>query len=433
MSGLTDGPFARAFQKLRWLPDRKDPAGDLAEIMAEVKAALRDDATLNTLIRPAMAVGAAAEPYRRWLRALLRGGSIAVFPRLDPETLVPRWPEDDQATIVGASELAWRFHDSPHGTPIDPASMTYSLDRARARGSFSLGSKADRPWLAAAIESRDRVLDRGDGTPELNCLVRLLASEAIRFARARPDDRPGPDWPPLAEALDAIIRARETAPPDLLDLALAGPVEIARAARLPIHPAGWSFRATPDLRKLPDSEVRIDPGASEPAFSDRDGEAGALVLLRFGLGSDPALVSVSSGPAPDGYRPILDHLAQIGSPEADRLVASLRFWPSVARSGRLDLKAIDLYLEFWETLGVSYRRDRYEDFTRLEAKLATLLERSFGLIKFEPRSIGDLPESWVEVVERGPLGTGRVRRVRRPGLKTTQTSELRVPSQVEVE
>ncbi len=435
LGALTDGPLATAFRALRWLPARPDAATALAEIEKRIKIALQDDSTVNALILPALADDPAAIPFRRWLRQIFPRKAITIYPDLDPETFAPRWAETSKgaAAIKAVGGLAWRFDDvAPIGVPIPSEELRFSLVPERARGTFSLGSRGDRPWLAAAIEAC-KAAQQVDGLPDpLAQAIAALAEEAPRFARSDPSGRPGEDWAPLVSVLSAIAEAPSTTSAAALDLALAGPREVARSLGLTVHPANWSYARPPDLGEFSESEARVDPDDPPPAFTEGAGEAGALTVRRFGLGASPALLGVSSGRAPEGYQDLVDHLGGLDHPDARKMLAMLLTWPLAARSGRLDLKAIDFYLAFWMTLGETFRGDSYDEFVRLEARVAALLERAFQFFKFEPRAVGDLPESWVEVVARGPLRTGRVRRLRRPGLKTSQGA-LRVAAQVEIE
>jgi hypothetical protein len=422
-------------QALRWVPAYTDPGVMLARILSRLGQLLADDEKLGWLVRAGLAPGEGAAGARAWLQQILRERLVPIYPELDATTLQPRWPAGLPVRAPGepaSHGLAWDFDDEAEsGRPIGPAGLKFSTEPARAGGRFSLGPHARRPWLAGAIDlagwARSTPGPLGEA---LRGPAGRMAREAVEALRADPDRPPPADWPPLAEALAALLAAARPEMAAVCDAALGRLRAVADGLGVRLLPARWSFADPPAEGQVPAAEVLIEPGP-EPAGFDPDHPAGRLILRRFGQDGSPARARVSCGPPPPQYPELRELLAALKHPGAARLLEMLAGWPASSRAGRIELEAVDFYLKFWDVLGGEFRRTSYDEFTAVEGRLAALLA-GFDLIKFEPRTLDDVPESWVEIKAQGSLHTGRVRRVERPGLRTSR-NELKVAAQVEVE
>ncbi|QDV36299.1 hypothetical protein [Tautonia plasticadhaerens] len=422
--GLLTGRLRPIRQRLLWMPRSDRPA--LEAPLAELASLLASDAALGELVAAGRLGDEAA---RAWLRRLLTDRVVAVYPAIDPESLDFLPPE-----AAAAPGLAWTYHDDiPAGSIVPDAPVNFSTDPARARATLSLGPRGRHPWLDAAIDLEGWLERRPPSrlAETLRGPAGRLAAEARSTIGARESAPKEVLQAPFEAVLSALIDGGAPDSPGAADEAMRHLARVADGLGLRLRPSGWSFAAPPAQGTVPVDEAVADPDAHPARFEAAGPPAGFLVLRRFGLGSTPGHYIVSAGPPPPHFDALRTALVAIGEPAAP-LVVMAQSWPASAPAGRLELDAIQLFLRFWESLGGGFRREAYDSFRVAEEALTSLLEAGFGLTKFEPRMLQDYRDEWVEITSRGDLGTGRVRRVVRPGLRT-RDNLLRVAALVEAE
>jgi hypothetical protein len=162
---------------------------------------------------------------------------------------------------------------------------------------------------------------------------------------------------------------------------------------------------------------------------------GRIVVTRFGIktaaGDEVAALQafISAGPVPAGYDELRDLV--VGLPDGGEAVARFRTsvleFPRRVLSGQVDSSVAGLFDVAWKAVMKAPER---EDVRQAAVSVHRLLDRSYGLITFEPKAIGEYPETWLQTAEGGRPRGQRVERLLRPGLRTID-SKLKWPAIVE--
>ena len=163
--------------------------------------------------------------------------------------------------------------------------------------------------------------------------------------------------------------------------------------------------------------------------------AGRVAVMRFGLatsgGAEVAGLQgcISAGPPPAGYADLRDLVAGLpGDIEAvSKFRASVFDFPRRVRSGQVETSVAGLFDVAWKAVMKAPER---EDLREAAASVHRLLDRSYGLITFEPKTVGEYPETWLQTGDGGRPRGLRVDRLLRPGLRTID-NKLKWPAIVE--
>jgi len=167
---------------------------------------------------------------------------------------------------------------------------------------------------------------------------------------------------------------------------------------------------------------------------------GRIVVERFGIGApEGAAVSaleafLSAGPPPAGYADLraqaialLDDGEAVGRFRACVLDFPRRFRLDSGEQRRGEAPAAGLFDVVWKAVMKAPERD---DLRRAAEAVHHLLDRSFECITFEPKTIGEYPEGWLQTSDGGRPRGLRVERLLRPGLRTIQ-NKLKWPAIVD--
>lgn len=162
---------------------------------------------------------------------------------------------------------------------------------------------------------------------------------------------------------------------------------------------------------------------------------GRVVVERFGaIGSDGAALAsleafVSAGPAPSGYEELQAVVAALedDGDAVRRLCDRVRDFPSWVHCGQGTTKADVLFDVVWKAVMRSPER---EDLRRAADAVHRFLDRSYNLIVFEPKTVGEYQEGWMQTADGGRPQGLRVEQLLRPGLRTIE-NKLKWPAIVE--
>lgn len=197
------------------------------------------------------------------------------------------------------------------------------------------------------------------------------------------------------------------------------------ASGLTVAPHDWHPEAGAPADGLAVERVDFHPKVPE----------GRVVVTRFGVtderGTEVAALQafISAGPPPAGYDELRDLVAAL----PDEIDAISRFRTSVfdfprrVRSGQTDTSVAGLFDVAWKAVMKAPDRD---DLRQAAAAVHRLLDRSYGLITFEPKTVGEYPDTWLQTGEGGRPRGLRVDRLLRPGLRTID-NKLKWPAIVE--
>ncbi len=318
--------------------------------------------------------------------------------------------------------LEWQDHDSvPAGGDVE---IRFSIDPGRARRILSRG----RPPADSAEASVAGLVETVAAGPidvaEAAAALRLATDRQRTFGDAAPD--------PVAAAV-TVASALASSAAQLGDAA-ADAFRCLRAwcaaSGMTITPHDWH----------PASGASADGlGVERIDFHDTVPE-GRIVVERFGIGA-PEGVAVSAleaflsaGPPPTGYADLraqaislADDGEAVGRFRACVLDFPRRFRLDSGEQRRGEAPAAGLFDVVWKAVMKAPERD---DLRRAAEAVHHLLDRSFECITFEPKTIGEYPEGWLQTSDGGRPRGLRVERLLRPGLRTIQ-NKLKWPAIVD--
>jgi hypothetical protein len=395
----------------------------------------------DRLARAAHEGGEAGGSARAWLAALLAEEWCRPYPSVDPASGALEWPADTPRP----QEIGWEFDPSSPGSVLSVE--RFAPVPVGARFVLSQGPRHADAALDAAVRLQEEVAALETGRDLLlGPAGRLLRQTREQLLTGQPGAAPDGL---LAEVLDTLAQAAqpvgtgaEPAPG-----ARAVPREAVRrtdrvlselrcwgqAVGLEILPRSWSFARPPRREQLAPEEFA---GASL-IFRPNDTKGSVFRVRNFGIARGGSvmrgcIVSVSVGPAPAGFAELEGLVREASHPTETALQQRLRGWREAALNGTLDVVAVQLYVDFWGSLGDPLRQQVPERAARIAEGLAIVLGKGLGLRTFNPARYQDYAPGWLELASDRGVVSGRVRRVLRPGLQDDE-GRLRVPAVVEVE
>ncbi|MFL5338567.1 MAG: hypothetical protein ACJ8F7_00220 [Gemmataceae bacterium] len=258
-----------------------------------------------------------------------------------------------------------------------------------------------------------------------------LAAQGPALLEFGTADSQGSAEPLARKLLDAFAQV-EGLEPAIGDPMLAALRRWCSEHGLGVLPGTWEFGRPVDYQEL-------SPDECDAVVLFRYDVAKSLVcrVRKFGLRRGDAVirksaVTVSAGPAPEGF-PELEDLAKSPAADAEKaLLARLKEWRLAALHDTLEMTAVQFFVDFWGELGEPLRQRDADKAAEFGRRLAHVLHQGFCLFAFSPAAYQDYPDGWLHRVPGRQMVSGRVRRVVRPGLQD-EHNHLRVPALVEVE
>lgn len=389
-----------------------DTGPDLTATIRGVREALAGAAAtaFDDLVRRATGKDAIATDWIRMMREDARFGFVC-HPAVDAG--------EDGVTVRPASAsdvfLEWRDDDAASDREIG---IRFATDPARARRVFSRGRPETASAEAAAARLEAIVRDGPAVVAAAAGTLRFATDRRRMFGEAAPD---------------AVVAALATADA----LAVAGGEQDTAAAAF--HELSAWCRAS-GCRLAPDQWHPNEGIAADGLEVPRVGfhatvPPGRVVVERFGARrADGTSVATwegfkSAGPAPEGFAAV-EHLAGALTGEGAEILTFQRAvtkFASRSLEGHGSLAAANLFDVAWKAV-----LSRPDDAQLREAVAAvqTLLQKSYKLIAFSPKSLGEYPEDWLHDPHDRPARGQRVERVVRPGLKKID-NVLVFPAKVE--
>lgn len=299
--------------------------------------------------------------------------------------------------------LAWQDDDAPAGRDVE---IRFATDPARARRVVSRGRPGPDSAEACAARLEAALRTGLAALADTAAAVREATDRRRTFGAAAAD--------PVARVLElADALARGSGGVDETTAAFRDVVGWCTACGVTLVPTDWHpARGTP-AEVLPVERVDFHPTVPD----------GAVVVERFGaVAGDGSVVAsaagfVSAGQAPPGFSEVdeaVRGLADDGEVVA-RFRRSVLEFPRRVRAGQTSTAAAGLFDVAWRAVMAAPDRD---DLRRAAAAVHGLLDRSFDMVVFEPKSLGEYHETWLRTSDgRTPRGL-RVDRLLRPGLRT---------------
>jgi hypothetical protein len=315
------------------------------------------------------------------------------------------WHEDRVSIRSAAVDdpLGWLDSDeAPDGADVH---VHFAVDRSKALRILSRGRPSEPSAEAHAARLESAV---AGGT--------IGAREAARAVRAATDRRRmfGPQAPdPLSSVVQAADSLAATGPDAAwADAAFAAIGECCAAHGGRINPADWSAAEGASAEGL---------GITRCAFHAFVPQ-GRLVVERFGAtAADGSVIAspegfVSAGKEPDYYPEVLEAVGgftdQDGPPA--RLRRNVLEFPRRVVNGQTRTAIQGLFDLAWEVHLSAVDRADFEAAVRAVERL---VERSFGMVVFRPKSLGEFPDAWLRTTEGGSPRNNRLTLVR-PGVRT---------------
>jgi hypothetical protein len=301
--------------------------------------------------------------------------------------------------------LEWQDHDKvPDGGDIE---IRFATDPSRSRRIVSRGRPADQ---SAEAHAARLVATVAAGPAEL-----VAAATALRLATDRRRMFGAAATDPIVDAVE-VANDLVVSGPGLGDAAVAAFRELlgwCAAGGFTLVPREWHPAHGAAADGLAVERVGFHPTVPE----DR------VVVERFGAATHEGEVVatleayLSAGPAPAGYADVVEQAAAL----ADDGEAVARFrrcvleFPKRVSAGQVATAAAGLFDVAWKAVVAAPER---ADLRQAAATVQRLLDRSYDMIVFEPKSVGDYQESWLRTPEGKPPRGLRVNRLVRPGLRT---------------
>jgi hypothetical protein len=346
---------------------------------------------------------------RAWYDALLRDRWFRCIPALNFETGAIVWPRDVKPT----AEHRFDCSDSLPAWQVVPGTEFYATAPERARGTISVGRRTPGQLLDVTLRLAQSLADTSDEA--LARPVESLVRGVYEHVLLQTPPPSGAEMVlPLLDAVMAAARAvrqrRDAAALQRLDAALQALRAWGTLQGLTVLPAGYTLAE--GLRG------DVETASRKLAFG-KWGKVGSERLLRFGLRQKdrvvrPCEIEQCAGPAPTDYAALCEALASGGGAWAS-LLAELQTWPQKAVDGTLTYAIQDFFIEFWERAASAGTDD--ELVGRVTQALHHMLETDLQLTAFYPASTLEYPDGWLEIRAAGPIRTGHVLRMLRPGLK----------------
>ena len=311
------------------------------------------------------------------------------------------WQDHD--TLADGEDVSIRFATDDTRSRRVVSRGRPAADSAEAHAAHLIASVVHGP--AALREKADQLRLATDRRRMFGTAAESAADEAIAVGDALAA------W--AADGGDAVLEAFRS----LAAWCVAG--------GFTITPDDWQPAAGAPAEGLGVERVDFHPKVPE----------GRIVVTRFGIktaaGDEVAALQafISAGPVPAGYDELRDLV--VGLPDGGEAVARFRTsvleFPRRVQSGQVDSSVAGLFDVAWKAVMKAPER---EDVRQAAVSVHRLLDRSYGLITFEPKAIGEYPETWLQTAEGGRPRGQRVERLLRPGLRTID-SKLKWPAIVE--
>jgi hypothetical protein len=312
--------------------------------------------------------------------------------------------------------LVWR--DDQAVSVDQDIEIVYAFDPARARRLVSRGQPAPTSPEASAARLETAV-PAGSPAKAVVAALRTAIDRRRMFGAAAPD--------PLSAVVAAANALASSAPDEAWVAAAFGELaSCCKACGGRIVPADWSPAAGVSAEGLDIN--RFGFHGTVPM--------GRAVVERFGVTAVDGTVVASpevyksAGPEPVGYREVFEKVSQL----ADEAEAVARFrqnvldFPRRVESGQTKSAIPILFDDAWKAKESA--TDRADIDAAVEA-VHQLLERSYEMILFRPKSVGDFAENWLRTPAGGQPREKRVETVR-PGVMTRDNKCVR-PAIVDTE
>jgi len=319
---------------------------------------------------------------------------------------------------VVSDTLAWRDDPAvPVGRDIE---ILFAFTPARGRRVVSRGQPAPASPEASAARF-ETFLPAGSPARAAAEALRTSIDRRRMFGAAAPD--------PLSAVVTAANALAPSGPGEAWVTAAFG--ELANCCTMcggRIVPANWSPVAGVPAEGL--DLKRFGFHGTVPM--------GCAVVERFGVNSvDGTVVSFpvvykSAGPEPAGYREVAEKVNLL----TDETVPVVKFrqnvhdFPKRVENGHSPNTFIrDLFQCAWDAKLSALGR---ADIDAAVQAVHQFLERSYGMVLFMPKTVGEFPKNWLETRDGGEPRGNRVEQLVRPGVRTRDNKLVR-PAIVETE
>ena len=308
------------------------------------------------------------------------------------DTLV--WCDDQAVPVNQDIEIVYAFDPARARRVVSrgqPAPSSPEASAARLEAIVPVGSRAQAAVAAlhAAIDRR-----RMFGADAVDPL-----SAAVTAANAMAASTPGDTW--VAAAFDALSNCCE-------------------ACNGRIVPADWS-----PVAGVPSEGLDIKRFGFHGTVP-----MGRAVVERFGVTAEDGTVVAfpevykSAGPEPDGYREVVEKVSLLvdeAEPVA-RFRQNVHDLPKRVENGQTKTAIPGLFDVAWKA------KESAADRADIEAAVQAvhqLLERSYEMILFRPKSVGDFADGWLRTPAGGEPRGNRVEQLVRPGVRTRDNKLVR--------
>jgi hypothetical protein len=300
--------------------------------------------------------------------------------------------------------LVWR---DDQAVPVNrEIEVVYAFDPARARRLVSRGQPTPTSPEASAARF-EAALPAGSTAMAAAKSLRTAIDRRRMFGAAAAD--------PLSAVVIAANALASTAPSEAWVAAAFGELShCCKACECTIVPADWDA-----VTGVPAEGLDIKRSGFHGTVP-----MGRAVVERFGVnavdGTVVALPEVykSAGPEPAGYREVsekVNALTDETEPVA-KFRQSVHGCPERVEKGHSPNTFIrDLFACAWDA------KLSAPDRTDIDAAVKVVhqfLERSYGMVLFMPKTVGDFPKNWLETRDGGQPRGHRVELVVRPGVRT---------------
>ena len=324
--------------------------------------------------------------------------------------------------------IVWQFDASVPVGQLVEQEVQFSLDVARAAGTFSLGPETPASPISEAhglVQLEKKIINS-----ELKAATEQLRKVSIESSliesslteKLRLEDAVKKILPLLTEETVWVKTSVEWR-----DRLLAGMRRWCKFFNYQIRPETFTY-----------VEGILPPSAAEqlPAVFRDDVTVGRALVTQFGVldrdGKEIIVMAceVSAGPAPVGYDQLIGKLESID--ELKHLVDLASGWPAQRLKSERALKNaikgefFDELFKSLEALGGDERA------VELQKTFAEILKSELSAFLFSPTRIGDVDEGWLKPVNRSETMSGKIKKVIKPGLRDNK-GLLIAPAVVELD
>jgi len=292
--------------------------------------------------------------------------------------------------------------DAPVGADLH---VHFAVNRPKSLRILSRGRPAETSAEAHAARLESAVDEGTISARDAARAVRLAADRRRMFGLQAPDPLTA-----LTQAADTLAGSGPDAA--WADAAFAAVRDCCAAHGGQIVPSDWTVAEGASAEGL---------GVTRFAFH-RFVPMGRVVVERFGAtAADGSSIAspegfVSAGKEPESYPAVVDAVS--GFTDADGPPARLRRnvleFPRRVVEGRTPAAIQGLFDLAWEIHLSAVDRTDFEAAVRAVERL---VERSFGMVVFRPKSLGEFPDAWLRTTEGGSPRNNRLTLIR-PGVRT---------------